>query len=111
MFIEEKHLRIINAILAKYPYTFYAFGSRVKGTSKKFSDLDLCFIEKIPDSEQNRLEADFEESDLPYKVDLLDWYQCDEAFQHLIYPDLRLFQLGENEEKLSIIPIKNGIYK
>ena len=102
MFIEEKHLRIINAILAKYPYTFYAFGSRVKGTSKKFSDLDVCFIEKISAIEKNNLEEDFEESDLPYRVDLLDWYQCDDAFQQLIYPDLRLLQLGENGKRLSI---------
>ncbi len=105
MFIEEKHLEIINAILAKYPYTFYAFGSRVKGAPKKFSDLDVCFIEKIPIIEKNHLEEDFEESDLPYKVDLLDWYQCDEAFQHLIYPDLYLLQLGKNGKELNMVEI------
>ena len=42
--------KIIENLLEKYPYTFYAFGSRAKKTSKKFSDLDLCYLEKIPDN-------------------------------------------------------------
>jgi uncharacterized protein len=46
--IENKHREIIHNILKKYPYKFYAYGSRVKGTARKYSDLDLCFQEDIP---------------------------------------------------------------
>ena len=57
-------------------------GSRVKGNPKKFSDIDLCFIEKIPGNVQSHIDEDFEESDLPYKVDVMDWHACDEAFKN-----------------------------
>jgi len=46
--IESKHREIVQNILGKYPHKFYAYGSRAKGTAKKYSDLDLCFREKIP---------------------------------------------------------------
>lgn len=36
MHIEPRHYIIIKEILKKYPYTFYAFGSRVKGGYKIF---------------------------------------------------------------------------
>lgn len=88
MHLEPRHLKIVTDILRKYPYTFYAFGSRVSGNPKKFSDLDLCYFDEIPSGEYIRLEADFEESDLPYKVDLVDWNKCDETFRKIIKEDM-----------------------
>ncbi len=44
IYVEKKHLKIIQDILTKYPYKFFAFGSRVRGDYKKLSDLDLCFF-------------------------------------------------------------------
>ena len=46
--IEKRHQNILQTILTGYPYHFYAYGSRVKGNNNKFSDLDLCYQEKIP---------------------------------------------------------------
>jgi predicted nucleotidyltransferase len=100
MHIDPKHLSIVLEILKKYPFTFYAFGSRVKGNPKKFSDLDLCFIENIPGNMQSQIDEDFEESDLPYKVDVINWNTCDESFQNIIRGDLSLVQLGENSAQL-----------
>jgi len=100
MFMGDKHLDIVKNILTKYPYTFYAFGSRVKGNPKKLSDLDLCFIEKIPGNIQAHIDEDFEESDLPYKVDIVDWDMCDKNFQNLIRKDLRLIQMGKDSHVL-----------
>jgi len=48
--IEKRHFEVLQSILDKYPYHFYAYGSRVKGTARKFSDLDLCYQENIPGS-------------------------------------------------------------
>lgn len=94
--IEPHHLSIVLNILKKYPFTFYAFGSRVKGNPKKFSDLDLCFIENIPNNMQSHIDEDFDESDLPYKVDVINWNTCDESFKDIIRGDLSLVQLGES---------------
>jgi type I restriction enzyme S subunit len=88
MDIEPKHLAIIQGILQKYPYSFYVFGSRVKGNPRPFSDLDLCYQDDIPQNILNAIEEDFEESDLPYSVDLVNWNQCSPEFQKSIQADM-----------------------
>ena len=85
--LEAKHREIVFEILRKYHYAFYAFGSRVKGTAKRFSDLDLCYKEPIPDSIVSHIEEDFEQSDLPFKVDLVSFSRCTEDFKKRIEED------------------------
>lgn len=87
--IEERHLKIIRDILKKYPYTFFAFGSRVQGTHKTFSDLDLCVKEELSDLTKGDLEEEFEESMLPFKVDIIEWNKISKDFQSLIEKDLQ----------------------
>lgn len=85
--MEPRHWQIVQKILSKYPYSFYAFGSRVKGNPKTLSDLDLCFFDSIPVNTLAHLDEDFEESDLPYKVDIVDWNKCSESFKNAIKND------------------------
>ena len=92
--MEERHWKIVQEILKKYPYTFYAFGSRVKGGEKRFSDLDLCFMDPIPWNIRGHIDEDFEESDLPFKVDIVDWNLTTPEFKKLIKKDLVLIQKG-----------------
>jgi predicted nucleotidyltransferase len=82
--LSAKDLHIIKDVLRKYPYKFYAFGSRVSGKHKKFSDLDLFYKEPIPLAIIADLEHNFAESDLPFKVDIVDWHNCSNEFQQLI---------------------------
>lgn len=70
--LEEKHLNIVKKILGKYPYRFYAYGSRVKGTARKYSDLDLCYQEEVPLSVISQLREEFTESNLPFEVELVN---------------------------------------
>lgn len=86
--LSDKELKSVKSILAKYPYQFYAFGSRVKGKQKKYSDLDLCYKDNIPDAVITKIYEDFEMSDLPFKVELLSWHRCDPDFQKSIEKDL-----------------------
>lgn len=90
--MESRHLEIVRSILQKYPYTFYAFGSRTKGTQKKLSDLDICYIDEIPGNILSHIREDFEESNLPFTVDLVNLNTCDEKFRLQIEPDLVLLQ-------------------
>ncbi|CAH1762790.1 7289_t:CDS:2, partial [Entrophospora sp. SA101] len=53
-----------------YPYTFYAYGSRVKGTARQFSDLDICYQEDIPLSIISDIREELEESNLPFSMEL-----------------------------------------
>ncbi|CAG8455844.1 26234_t:CDS:2 [Gigaspora margarita] len=69
--METRHQAIVQQILSKYPYQFYAYGSRVKGEAKKCSDLDLCYQEEIPWNVLSHIREDFTNSNLPFKVDLI----------------------------------------
>lgn len=96
--MEQHHLEIVKTILGKYPYTFYIFGSRAKGNPKRFSDLDICFFKNIPWNIRAHIDENFEESDLPYKVDVVDWNACDKSFQNFIKADLTLIHQGSKNK-------------
>ena len=82
LYVEDKHLKIVLDILKQYiqkntGIEIYAYGSRVKNTHKKYSDLDLVIINNSAEKLDFLLTADlreeFEESDLPYTVDILEY--------------------------------------
>ena len=92
--IEERHLKsvkdILRKILNKNNVKVYAFGSRVKGKAKKFSDLDLA-IDKNGEKDSaliRQLIDEFKESDLPFKVDVIDLNDISESFYDIIRADL-----------------------
>jgi len=63
-----------------------AFGSRYKWTSKDHSDLDLVFIggEKLTLLRRAKIEEAFSESDLPYRVDVVDYNAVSPEFKAII---------------------------
>ncbi|CCT59730.1 nucleotidyltransferase family protein [Acetobacter pasteurianus] len=67
----------------------WVFGSRAKGTAKPYSDLDLAVIggEPLPLLVRVGLEEAFSSSQLPWKVDVLDWATTDIVFRDLIQKD------------------------
>jgi predicted nucleotidyltransferase len=78
--IEEHHLETVKTILKKHldpNIMVWVFGSRVVGTSKKFADLDLALQKKDNTSIELKriisLITDFQESDLPWRVDIIDY--------------------------------------
>jgi len=55
----------------------YLFGSRARGTEKIGSDVDLAIVSDNPLSEELALLREiFEESNLPYKIDIVDLNQA-----------------------------------
>jgi predicted nucleotidyltransferase len=93
--LEENNLEIIKQIFndtAKdLNIQVYMYGSRAKGTAWKYSDIDLALLSstgKIPISVISKLSLDFEESLLPYKVDIIDLYTVSENFKKAIETDL-----------------------
>ena len=67
----------------------WAFGSRAKWTAKKFSDLDLAIIGEPPltPEQSTALAEAFAESDLPWKVDVVDWATTSPSFRQIIERD------------------------
>ncbi len=86
--LRPRHEKIVRRILKKHvpDATIWVFGSRVKQTANNSSDLDLAIVSqnKIPLQVMNLLKFDFEESDLPFKVDVLDWQNISDDFKKVI---------------------------
>lgn len=86
--IDPRHLQLIQTILSELiPGTpVWAFGSRVTHTAKPYSDLDLVIVsnDRIPQALYYQIKDAMEESDLPFKVDILDWHRISPAFQDII---------------------------
>ena len=89
--IRPDHLQIVQAILQKHvpQYAVWAFGSRAKWTAKDYSDLDLCVVSNKPLSFSllGAIAEDFSDSDLPWKVDVVDWATTSEGFRKIIERD------------------------
>ncbi len=62
------------------------FGSRVRGTARRFSDIDLALVGRaqIPVAELTQLRDAFAESDLPYRVDVVDWRAISPEFRRAV---------------------------
>lgn len=62
------------------------FGSRARGIAKPWSDLDLVILgqEPVSDLAMAEARADFEESDLPFRVDLAVWKDLPHTLQKQI---------------------------
>ncbi len=77
----------------------WAFGSRAKWKAKQYSDLDLAVITKEPMSFNlsGALTDDFAESDLPFKVDVVDWASTSVSFRKIIEQDKVVVQQAGRE--------------
>lgn len=86
--LPENELNIVIAILKQYvPHCqVLAFGSRVNGTAKRHSDLDLAIISTKPLHIHTLadLSEAFSESDLNIRVDIVDFLRVDKNFQNII---------------------------
>lgn len=90
--LAPEQLALVRQIVARYlrEGEVFAFGSRVNGKARKFSDLDLMI--KVEHGLSWRKLADlreaFESSELPVTVDVVDWSNCSAEFRRIVGPDL-----------------------
>jgi predicted nucleotidyltransferase len=87
--LTAEHRRLVLEILAaNLPAntTAWVFGSRADGRARRYSDLDLAIDagRRLTLDELARLAEAFSDSDLPYKVDTVDWHAADERFRQII---------------------------
>ncbi len=83
IYVTDNEWFIIKNILKTYSNIIF-FGSRITGTHKQFSDLDICIKDSISDYEYELLKEKFENSDLPFTVDIVDYKRIDDSFKKII---------------------------
>ena len=92
--LTEAQLDEVRAILARIvpEATVRTFGSRVHGRNlKPFSDLDLAIVQgkRLAPGAMVDLQVAFAESDLPFRVDLVELDRVDDAFREQIEAEYR----------------------
>ena len=95
--IEEKDKKVLSAVLTQTlpeGIKVFVFGSRVKGTSKQYADLDLALEARDIIEQQiiDNLNIALENSLLPFKVDVIDLKNIDIDFYNAISKDLTQFK-------------------
>ncbi len=118
--IQPHILKEILAIIKKYlpNTTLWAFGSRVKFTSKITSDLDLvAFITKEQKTAFSLVKEAFDQADIPFRIDLHDWNEIPENFkknienQYIVLQEYKKEMLPNNWKKYKlgdVVEIKYG---
>ncbi len=87
--LDEKSFNMLKAIVSKHVannVTVLIFGSRVKRTAKQYSGIDICLkCDNIILSEVIcQLQEAFSLSNLPFRVDIVVYQKCTDAFKKII---------------------------
>ncbi len=100
--IKPRDLETVKKILLRHvpDREVRVFGSRIAGKAKKFSDLDLAVMGENPLSLSlvSALAEDFTESDLPFKVDVVDWTTLKVPFRAIIEKEYTVVQNGDEKK-------------
>lgn len=102
--LEEEYLQLVREILARHApgCEVRLFGSRTRGSARKFSDIDLVIASEasLPDKTLSGLREAFSESGLPYRVDVLDWRAISPEFRKVI--EEQGFEVIQKKDALNI---------
>ena len=94
--LKPGHLALVQSLLRQHVpgCQVRAFGSRASGKAKAYSDLDLAVVgpDKLDPKALARLKEAFEESALPFRVDVLDWHAVPETFRENIEKGFEVIQ-------------------
>lgn len=86
--LDQTQLKLVKRILHAYipDWRVAAFGSRVRGTARQFSDLDLILLgdEPVAPETLSELRHALAESDLSIQVDVLEWHGLSPSFRRAI---------------------------
>lgn len=89
--LEKRYIDFIKNTISSmiHNYKLYVFGSRAKNRAKKYSDIDLAIdSQELTPQIKTKLEFTFENSTLPYEVDIINLNDIDNKFKDLIQKDL-----------------------
>ncbi len=105
--LKPEHEKILLAIfrehLSQTPVSVFAFGSQTRPSHRVDSDLDLLIHAQvgIPLSAMAQLKGAFEDSDLPFRVDIVNRADVGLEFYHRIEKDLTLLWTSDGNVPFS----------
>ena len=96
------YIDIVKQIVLKHipkdNFAVFLFGSRAVGNAKPLSDIDIGILglEPLPTIIKVDLESDLEESIVPYKIDLIDFYKVDKDFKKEALNTIQIWNCPKN---------------
>lgn len=97
MATEEQYINLLKGIVLdgidKERYSVFIFGGRARGRKGKAVDIDIGFLGDSPLGVDRLVELyqAIEDSPIPYKVDLVDFYSADPQFRDIAMSDIILW--------------------
>jgi|SRR3990172_7167196 len=90
---EKKYLDIIKNIVLSHinpsEHFVFLFGSRAKGNRKRSADVDIGILGDKPIGKiYYKIVDELEESIVPYKVDIIDFYFMDDKFRKIALKEI-----------------------
>jgi len=86
--LPSENLTLLKQLITEYlsECEIRVFGSRIHGTAKPYSDIDIALKCSSPIDRRtmSRLKEALQESTLPIRVDVLDWESISEEFRGVI---------------------------
>lgn len=93
--LKKEHSDIVLDLLKRHipAARVYVFGSRVKGSARLSSDLDLAIDsdEPLAPIDLAELEVDFSDSELPFFVDVIEFNKVSPDFQERVQEEWEIF--------------------
>jgi predicted nucleotidyltransferase len=114
--LRDSIINNIQSILSKYDEIKKAliFGSRARGDYRKTSDIDIAiFADNITSTKLNLLRNDFEELDIIYTIDVVDFYKIskEELKNNIRKQGIVIFDKSiESETQVPKQDFKNSIH-
>ncbi len=93
MAAEEKIKETLFKYFSPNEYEVFLFGSRAMGNNRKWSDYDIGILgkSKIPTQILTKVEGELEDSDIPYKVGIVDFTQVSDKFKRVALKNRKLW--------------------
>ena len=90
--------QIVLKHISKDNFAVFLFGSRAVGNAKPLSDIDIGILglEPLPIIIKADLETALEESIVPYKIDLIDFYKVDKDFKKEALNTIQIWNCPKN---------------
>ena len=96
------YIDIVKQIVLKHvpknEFAVFLFGSRAVGNANSLSDIDVGIMgtKPLPTLIMADLDSDLEESIVPFKIDLIDFYQVDKAFKNEALSTIQIWNCPKN---------------
>ncbi len=89
--LEQKYIDFIKQSVSSClkNYKLYIFGSRAKNKARQYSDIDIAIdSSELTGAIKTKLAFIFENSTIPYEVDIVDLNNISDTFKNIIKQDL-----------------------